>query len=320
MEIMAFMEASPTKYEIEHLEGQTIRRKRTILNNGTYIELRGDREYAFEYEALESSDEKKWREQALSLRNVESADNKKIRKLYDKILAINPKNAQIQTYMAETYYEEKNFDRAKEWIAKALVNNPIDYSAFKLKAEIFLQEGQLDSALQAISLAHIFNRNSPSVATRLKEIYKQKELILYDNWGFDPQYEIRIDSNKIVVITADGIWLTYAMYKAVWTHEPDYHYIKSKQEVSDYLFHAEMEAAVGTFLTYSAMRESDKRQFPSMRAIEIALDNDLLEEYVMYEILLVDHPTLASHLSPEFLQRLMFYIKVVRSIDCAKPE
>jgi tetratricopeptide (TPR) repeat protein len=256
----------------------------------------------------------------LALRNEEKADKKKIRKLYDKILAINPKNAQIQTYMAETYYEDKDFATAKKWIAKALINNPIDYSAYKLKAEIFLEEGELDSALQAISLAHIFNRNSLSVATRLKEIYKQKELTLYDNWGFDPQYELRIDTNKTIVITADGIWLTYAMYKAVWTHEPDYHYIKSKQEVSDYLFHSEMEAAVGTFLTYSAMRDSDKRQFPAMRAIEIALDNELLEEYVMYEILLVDHPTLASHLSPEFLQRLMRYLNIVRGVDCTKNE
>jgi tetratricopeptide (TPR) repeat protein len=320
MEIMSFMEASPTKYEITQLYGEAPKRKRTVLANGTFIQPKEDREYTYEYEELESKREKKWRVEAMALRNMENPDYVKIRKLFGKVLKSSPYNAQLMTYMGETYYDEANFQEARKWLYKALDHNPIDYSAHKILAEIFLKEGALDSAVQEITIAHLFNRNNPYLLTRLKEIYTQKGLNYYEDWGFDPKYHINLDTNKTVVITADGIWLTYAMYKAVWTHEPDYHYIKEQQEVSDYLFHAEMEASIGTFLTYSAMQQEDKRHFPALYAFEIALDHEMIEEYVMYEILLVDHPTLAAHLTPDFIQKLSNYMLTVRSRDAVKGE
>lgn len=320
MEIMSFMEASPTHYEIEQLYGESPMRKRPVLVNGTYIVSEEDREYAYEYEQEETKKEAKWRKKAMELRNIENPDYTKIRSLFSRILKSRPDNAQIMTYMGETFYAQDDFETARHWLKKALEQNPIDYSAHKTLAEMFLKEGSLDSAVQEITIAHLFNRNNPYLLVRLKEIYQQKGLQYFENWGFDPKYKLRLDTSGTVIITADGIWLTYGMYKAVWTHEPDYHFIKAQQEVSDYLFHAEMEASVGTFLTYSAMRKEDKRHFPAMYAFEVALDNEMIEEYVMYEILLVDHPTLAAHLTPEFMQQLMQYISIVRGRDCTKTD
>ncbi len=319
MEIMAFMESSPTRYEIAQLYGQSPKRPRKVLANGTYVLMADAKEYALNYEDQETPKEKRWRKQALELRNTEKPNQKKIRKLLQNILNHKPNNAQIITYLAESYFDTQEYEEAKNLISRALSINPIDYSAHRTLAEIFLKEDKLDSAVYSITKAHLYNRNSPALIVRLKEIYAKQEMKYYENWGFDPKYKMELDSSRgTVVITADGIWLTYGMYKAVWAYEPDYLFIKSQQEVSDYLFHAEMEAALGTFLTYSAMKREDKRHFPALFAFEMALDEELLEEYVMYEILLVDHPTLAAHLTDEFIAQLLDYIVQVRGRDATK--
>ena len=43
MEIMSFMEASPTKYEITQLYGEAPKRQRPVLANGTFIKAKEDR-------------------------------------------------------------------------------------------------------------------------------------------------------------------------------------------------------------------------------------------------------------------------------------
>ena len=120
---------------------------------------------------------------------------------------------------------------------------------------------------------------------------------------------------ETVVVSADGIWLTYGLYKAVWQYDTDYQYIKSQQSISDYLFQQEMEAAIGTYMTYTELKEDDPRNYPAMNAFGLCLDRDLVEEFVFYEILLVDRPALAYHLTPNFMQRLMHYIGSIRGMD-----
>lgn len=311
MEIMSFMEASPTQYKIDQLFGDGTKRKREVLANGTFIQIHKGREYAIAYEEAETCEERDWRLKALDLLNRERPKFKKARKLYNKILQLTPDNAQIMTYMGESYLLQEELQLAKKWFRLALSYNPIDYSAYKNLAEIYLKEEKIDSAVEAITTAHIFNRNNTLVLLRLQEIYKKANQQYYSDWAFEPKFYLENDADTVTIL-ADGIWLTYAMYKAVWSYEEDYHYIKSSQEVSDFLFHAEMEAALGTYLTYSAMRSEDQRNYPSMRAIELALDNELLEAFVMYEILLVDHPTLGAHLTPSFMQQLEKYIRLVR--------
>jgi hypothetical protein len=146
------------------------------------------------------------------------------------------------------------------------------------------------------------------------EIYHQNKRKYYRNWGFVPKTYIYRDG-ETVVVNADGIWLTYGMYKAVWNYDSSYIYIKEQQEVTDFLFHQEMEAILGTYLTYSALKEDDKRNYPIMNALGQCLDYSMLEEFVMYEILLVDQPTIAYHTTSAFMLRLMNYIIRIRSVD-----
>ncbi|BDS13218.1 tetratricopeptide repeat protein [Aureispira anguillae] len=314
LEILTFMEASPTQYELEQLYGDIPRKNRTILSHGTYIKSINGREHQFEYKDTESAQEAEWKLMALELINIEHPKYEKARKFYQKILKKSPQNAQIHTFIGESYYEEKEYDKALKWLNKAIELNPIDYLARWLSAEIFLQQGRIDTALYTFTLAHIYNRNHPRLIKRLVEVYDSHARTYFRNWGFEPLMYIYKDG-ETVVVTADGIWLTYGMYKAVWNYDSDYQYIKEQQEVTDYLFQQEMEATIGTYMTYTNLKKDDTRNYPAMNAFGLCLDYQMVEEFVMYEILLVDKPSLAHHITAPFMNRIIQYISKIRTID-----
>lgn len=313
LEILTFMEASGTDYQIEQLYGSLPRHPEPVLPHGAFalIDSATGREYLREYKDLWSERARSRFERARAAINTEKPPYAKIRRDYQAVLKEFPDHAQIYTLIGETYLDQKQYDAARPWLERAIERNPIDYLARWYWAEIYAAREQWDSAAAAITVAHIYNRNNPRLLLRLQEIYAKTHRTYFRHWNFDPQYRLYKDQ-KTVVVVADGIWLTYALYKAVWEYEPDYKYIKERQAVTDYLFHQEMEAVVGTFMTFSALRREDQRVFPAMLALELALDNEMLEEYVFYEILLRDQPIMAYHLTPEFLQALVDYVLLVR--------
>lgn len=314
LEILTFMEASPTKYELEQLYGDVPQKERQVLRHGTYVKETEGKEYQLEYKDTETEEETLWRTKARDLVSVENPAYEKARRYYHKILKKSPLNAQVHAWIGETYYEERNYKKALVWLNKAIELNPIDYLARWLSAEIFLQNGQTDTAIYTLTLAHIYNRNHPRLLKRLVEVYQEQETPYYQNWGFDPLMYVYKDG-ETVVVTAEGIWLTYGMYKAVWNYDTDYQYIKEQQEVTDYLFQQEMEAIIGTYMTYNNLKQDDKRNYPVMNAFGLCLDYEMVEEFVLYEILLVDKPSLSHYITPVFMERVIKYIQRVRSID-----
>lgn len=314
IEILNFMEASPTVYEFEQLYGKAPTLERPVLKHGYYLDTLDGKEYQRYYMEEATEEEQVWLQEAKDLLNIERPKYEKVRKLYQKVLKKSPNNASICTLIGETFYLEKEFAKAKKWLDKALSINPVDYLAHWYLAEVFLAQQQIDTALTSLTLAHLYNRNHPRLLKRLCQVYQQHNQIYYNNWGFSPQMHVYKDGTTVVV-AADGIWLTYGLYKAVWNHDPDYQYIKSQQATSDYLFQQEFEAILGTYMTYTELKESDPRNYPVMNALGIALDKELVEAFVMYELLLVQRPTLAAHLTPTFQQHILTYIQRVRSID-----
>ncbi len=314
LEILTFMEASPTQYEIEESATTIVARPDwETIPHGIYIELKDNKEYQLDYQNSETKKDKCWKEKAKELTRYENPDYAKARKYYQKILKRNPQNAQMQTLIGETYYNENNFAPAIAHFQKAIELNPIDYLARWLQAEVYWQQGDTTAAIRGITLAHLYNRNHARLTIRLQEIYAQANLIYQRNWGFVPQYQTQ-QEGELVIIKAQGVWLTYGMYKAVWKYEPDYVYIKSQQQVTDYLFNQEMEATIGTFMVYSNLQKEDKRvRYPALYAFGWCLDQELVEEYVMYEILLPRQPTIAYHITPSFMERIIHYIATIRS-------
>ena len=314
LEMLTFMEASPTSYEFEELQGSTPKRPRPILPLGTYLQLAEGKEYQKRYQDEFAPSDSLLLAKANALLNVEQPKYAKIRRYYQQLLQRYPDCALLHTLMGTTYYEETQYTKANTWLERALALNPIDYRAQWLQGEILLAQEQRDTALYLMTLAHLYNRNHRGLLHRLIEVYAQADQTYYRNWGFDPRVVVYQDG-ETVVVRADGIWLTYGMYKAVWQYDTDYQYIKAQQATTDYLTHQELEATIGTYLTYTELKHLDNRNYPAMNALGISLDQGLLEEFVFYEILLVDRPALSYHLTPEFAQRLIQYIRRIRSKD-----
>lgn len=314
LEMLTFMEASPTQYEFEQLLGTLPKRKRPVLPLGTHLVVVDNKEYQTTYQAALSTPDSLLLVETTALLNTERPKYTKIRRTYLQLLKRYPESGILHTLMGSTYYAEQQYAKANTWLEQALVLNPIDYRAMWLQGELFLAQGQLDTALYTLTLAHLYNRNHKRLLQRVIQVSQQQGYAYYRNWGFDPKVMVYQDGDR-VVITSDGIWLTYGIYKAVWTYDSDYQYIKSQQEVTDYLFHQELEAMVGTYMTYTELKHIDTRNYPAMNALGISLDNGLLEAFVFYEIMLVDKPELAYHLTPVFRDRLITYIRVIRSKD-----
>jgi tetratricopeptide (TPR) repeat protein len=310
------MEASPTTYEFEQLYGDIPSKKNIVTPHGTFIKTINGREHQLLYASTEEAIVKQWKSNARNLMADEKKNYKKARRLYFKCLQKDSSNAQIHTFIGESYLEEGKTAQATTWLHKSIELNPIDYLAFWYLAEIHLLNNKVDSALSCITRAHIFNRNHPRLLKRLIEIYRLNNHTYYQNWSFRPKMYVYKDG-ETVVVAADGIWLTYGMYKAVWEYDSDYQYIKEQQAVTDYLFHQEMEATLGTFMTHSSLKGDDKRNYPAMEAFGNCLDRSLVEEFVMYEIMLVNSPSIAYHLTDTFMAKLCEYIQSVRLFDYA---
>lgn len=314
LEILTYMKSSSFKYQIEQLRGKLEKPMLIVLPNDGYVEEKDGKEYSFSYKDKRNAEAQKYVSEAMQLLSIEKGDKKKARKLLEKAINIDSTDAQLYALLGENYYDEKDYKKAEKYFRQAIHFNKVDYRAHWLLGEIFLKEEQKDSALHYIRLAHLRNRNMPRLNLRLKEVTELCGKTLNTNWVFQPLYK-NYKEDSLIIIAADGVWLTYAMYHAVWKYEPGYLYIKSSQQVSDYLYHQEMEAMMGTYLTYSNLQEQDKVAYPSLKAFEVALDNDLLEAYIFYEILLVERPTLAHYLTEEFTTYLFEYLDKVRGIN-----
>ena len=92
LEILTFMEASPTKYELEQLHGNVPAKERKVLPHGTYIKEIDGREHQLEYKDTETLEEVEWKTAARDLVSVENPNYEKARRYYHKILKKNPKH------------------------------------------------------------------------------------------------------------------------------------------------------------------------------------------------------------------------------------
>jgi tetratricopeptide (TPR) repeat protein len=317
MEIMAFMEASGTKYEISTLRTSITRPPKIIINHGTFVDKKQDRIFAFEYRDTETKKESEFRLKIEQILKKTNPNPEELKKYFDSILVINPANAEIKTGLADLYISENKTSQAKVLLEQAVKDNPINSRAYSLLADISEKENKIDEAVNYQILAHLYNRNDQKATDKLIRLLSQRKLVYFDNWNFSPEYIVK-QKKDTIVIQANDLWLTYAFYKAVWGYEKDYQTLKKGQKVKDYLFNSEMEAVVGTFLTYSSIKTDMKQIIPEMKALELAMDNELVEEYVFYEILLPEDPLFAAHFSDDLIKRIADYILKIRTVDFSK--
>lgn len=304
-EILAIMEKSPISYELEVLKEKIPVPNRTsdLVYNSYYRTIENGEiklnKYNPNSQAIEYFDEAE--------KNFRSENFSKAREYYLKALSKDSTYYKMLTYIAQTYAIQGDTKTAKDWYLNAIKVNCIDYMAHWFVSSLYFVENNYDKALDEITIAHILNRNNPRIIKRLNEIFKAKKIKYYE-WSFNPQYKLEEKNDETSKVYFESDWLGYSLVKAVWKFEPDYR--KSMGMTENTISTLEEKEAL-IAIAYTLTKKKMKK-YPEFKALKLAIENDMLNEYIFYEIILPENPIYASYLTEEFIQSIKKYIIEVR--------
>ena len=304
--IFKIMQKSPVTYRMMTLDENipVPDRSENLIDHNYYRTVEDGNLVTRTYIVIDSVKEYLTKAEALYQDNqiVEARD------MYLKALNQDTTFYAVMTYIGQMYEIEQNWNEAIKWYKKTISKNYIDYMAHWFLADAYRMTGQIDKAVDEITIAKILNRNNPRLQNSLTDIYKLKKLH-YSDFIFNPQ--IRIDStgvNKVDVASGKG-WLGYAMVKAVWKYEPGYK--ESMGVKSSNISTLEEKEAIVALMTSGDKKTLKKSQ--ELKAVKLAIDKGMIDDYILYEIFLPDHPFVACQLSEDLINNIKDYIIRVRS-------
>src|SRR5690554_3322466 len=304
-EIFEIMDKSSVVYELHPLETQIMPLDRTdnLNANDRYRVEDASQIWSHEYE-IDSVTESYYKQAEAYFHEREFI---KAREIYLKALEADSSFYKVMTYIGQTYGIEKDFDTAIAWYKRTIALNYIDYMAHWFLADAYKEKGELDNALDEITIAMILNRNNPRIEKSFKNIYALKKLET-DDWTFTPQIEIESLGENNVKIAFGEDWLGYAMVKALWNFEPGY---KATMGVEEGSFSTleEKESLASLMVTFDKKK---LKKNPEFKALQLAFDLDRIDEFIFYEIVLPQYPFVAYQLPESFINDIKDYVVEVR--------
>lgn len=301
-ELVEILEQSVHNYQLQPLERTIEADERIIVNSNTfYRKKKGDGFEAVEVELSEKANVlKEEAEQLFQKKDYEAA-----RLLYDKLLGMHPEYSKLLVYIGQTYHLEGEVEKAVPFYEKAIDQNFIDYMGHWFLGRAFWDMGKVEDCLASYMVAHLLNRNHPLLMKELTKVLAANGL-QYDNWSFVPQVALeREDSINIKVAFAEG-WMGYALAKAVWEFEPSH-----SEEMGEVFgvpsIAQEKEALICFYLTYESGNKKLAKE-PYVMGFQKALEGKQVEAYILYEIFLIQEPSIAYQLSLDNFIHLSEYV------------
>jgi len=229
---------------------------------------------------------------------------------YELALKADPKLILVMTYIGQIYEQKNNMVDAIEWYKKAISKNYIDYMAHWFLADAYDATGDLDKALDEIVIAQILNRNNVRIKSSLNRILKKVNKSTED-WYFNPQIEIKKNSDKSINVATDEIWAGYGLTKALWEFEPGYKEsmgVKNNEHST-----LEDEECLLALLTTLENKKSNIENDAQLRILKEAVNKKSVDEYIFYELFLPENPFIAYQLSQETILGIKDYILNIRN-------
>jgi hypothetical protein len=216
-------------------------------------------------------------------------------------------NAYLQplVYIGQINGIRKNNAAAIASYTKVLEKNPIDYMAHWFLADILNRENETDKALQEIVLAHILNRNNKRIHAAVERILKPAGLT-WNDWAFNPQYQLEGEGNTIA-LRYTGVWLGYAIGKAVQRYEDKQPEDGRQEDVVGKEKECIIGLAIG--LTGDDVKKQVKDEFALLTK---AIDKKMIDEFILYEIILPQYPQVARQLPQALLNNIRNYLIQVK--------
>ncbi len=202
---------------------------------------------------------------------------------------------------------------AGEALVPLLESHQADFGLHLLLAEIHQQSKQKDLAIKHITLAHLLNRNSPSILLRLQQIYEENDL-KFLVWSFDPKYEVSSDkTGKVLVAYRESPWRAYGACKAVWENEPEYASKMAKISTEHSAIIEQKECLLNALIAFEKP-EVDQNAFPEFQCLAKALTSNEINTYILYEIDARAKPMLLCQLEEVALLKVVDFVKKYHTI------
>lgn len=286
---------------------------REILTNDYYLEQKIGEEPEIKRYPL-SLDNKYQKVVSQGDKSFKSGDLDKAEKNYLKATELRSNDARYYTKIGKIKFQQHQYTEAKSWAIKALKVNFVHYPAHLLLAKVYTIAHKEEEAIEAISLAHIYNRNNRELTGLLTTIYKQFGYHFEPTLEYDPQYKLTKTGTDITLTYANEAWLNYGLCKAIWEYEP---YYREKMEVLKIApkWLEEKECLLNLVIGYEQMKPRDKSKFLFGATLKRAVDYKMLDQFILYEIFLVQEPQLAFSLTQDEIDLLLKYLIEVRSLE-----
>jgi hypothetical protein len=302
-EIIEILNRSSLTYELKSLDKSLIKtRDISKVNYNQFYKLRF-KDDSYDIVKYQFTDEiKELLKQADAF--FKESDFENARKKYFQILETDKTFYQVYPYIGQTYALEKNHQEAILWYEEGMNINNIDYLNYWFLAESYVDLGEKNLALRNIIKALILNRNNPRILNSFSSILRLNNL-KFDDWMFNPQYELFKKDEKTILVSFDNDWLGYALAKAIWQYEPNYKSERIKQNQMIVLME-EKEALLGVLVPI--YEKKPENLDASLQMLLKAVNNKKLDEYIFFEIILPETPEMAYHLEPSFIDKITDYV------------
>jgi len=211
----------------------------------------------------------------------------------------------VMTYIGQIYEHNRDYENAIKWYKEVISKNYIDYMAHWFLADSYLTINDLKNATDEIVIAQILNRNNPRIKNAMVNIFEKAKRSTED-WCFNPQMKLdKISDNKISVAINEK-WTGYAIAKAIWAFEPGY---KESMGVAQghYSTIEDRECLISLLAGIENAKIKIKKD-PQLKILKEAAENNHLNDYILYEIVLPQTPFVAFQLPEQTILDIKDYI------------
>jgi tetratricopeptide (TPR) repeat protein len=178
-------------------------------------------------------------------------------------------------------------------------------------ANCYSQQEDYHTAARLITLAHLYNRNNMTYQEAMSVIF-QKLNWKFRHLDFEPLYSIQKEADRVTIIASASPWIAYASCKAVWTYEPDYRQKMKTISSEDLRIIEEKECLLNALVTFESLDVVEKIEYAGLYTLSKALPDKRVNDFIMYEISLRQHPEISQQLSQDRINLLVDYVYTYR--------
>lgn len=235
-------------------------------------------------------------------------------KYYKKALIFDKNNISILSKIGMIYNYQNHSQKAIDIFSNLLIINNLDFNNWSELATAYAVVSDTSAALEAITKAHILNRNDTVIENKMIEMYKHFGYEFYNKGDFIFNYELKeIGKDSITINTKTPLWNSYANCKAVWKYDKNYQKAKANDFPKNLNFVQEKECLLNFLMFYETASETDKKALKTeYDLLTKAIDTKQLNAFIQYEIWAVEKPILMHEISLEDFEEVMKYVRTVR--------